>query len=154
VGLPGSGRAALAYGLERKLFDLGYVAAVLDPRDARYTDLPERAWPAVWPILARRMADAGLLVIISGDLSAGADRARFAESIGAGRFVEVHVATPDALAAKRSRDPFAALLQGGAFDAPDAPIATVSVEGDALDDSIQAIVDPLKAGGLLKGTEG
>src|SRR5690606_7551566 len=32
VGLPGSGRWALAYALERKLFDLGRTATVVDPR--------------------------------------------------------------------------------------------------------------------------
>ena len=79
VGVAGSGRGALAFSLERRLFDLGCSATVLDPRDRRHSDIPERAWPAV-AHRERRLADAGALVIVSAtcwaSVSASASRVR------------------------------------------------------------------------------
>ena len=149
VGALGSGRSALAFSLERRLFDRGCVATVLDPRDARYSDIPERAWPAVWPILARRLADAGVITIVSGDMPGLGERSRFAESVGDGRYVEVHVATPENLSAERSRDPFAALLQGAAFEAPEDPAVTVSIDGDTVEEAVGAVEAHLVATELV-----
>ena len=149
VGALGSGRSALAFSLERRLFDRGCVATVLDPRDARYSDIPERAWPAVWPILARRLADAGVITLVSGDMPGIGERTRVADALGEGRFVEVHIATPESLSADRSRDPFASLLQGAAFEAPEDPAVTVSIDGDTVDDAVLAVEAHLVAAGLV-----
>lgn len=150
VGVPGSGRGALAFGLERRLFDLGALATVLDPRDKRYSDIPERAWPAVWPILARRITDAGALCILSGDMPGIAERHRFSESFQ-GTQVEVHVATPDELSAERSRDPFSTLQH---FEAPEAPDLTVSVESENLEAAVDAVVQHLLTAGLVQEQQG
>ena len=154
VGVAGSGRGPLAFSLERRLFDLGCSATVLDPRDRRYSDIPERAWPAVWPIVARRLADAGALVIVSGDMPGIGERLRFSESVGGDHFVEVHVATPAKLSAERARDPFAPLLEEALFEAPESPDVTVSIEGESLDAAVSSVVAHLQGRGILAENEG
>jgi len=54
-------RAELVWALERRLFDTGSLAVVLEPTDARY---PGHALGANLPEVAQRMADAGLLVVV------------------------------------------------------------------------------------------
>lgn len=91
-GLCCSGKTPLAYALERRLFDLGYVAHVLlgDMEDGREDALS-------YAQLARTAAlcgDAGLISIAVSTSPVERIRCEAKDSIGAERFVYVHVATP------------------------------------------------------------
>jgi bifunctional enzyme CysN/CysC len=91
AGPGGAGKSALAYALERRLFDLGHLAAVVDPDDdATAEALTDGAAPASSVELARRILDAGLLAILAGGSRLDAARAALGERF-AGRVIEVDV---------------------------------------------------------------
>src|SRR5213078_2895917 len=66
TGLPGAGKSAIAFALERRLFDHGRCAMVVDPDDGQSPDQPpDGSSPRQTPELARRATDAGLIVIFA-----------------------------------------------------------------------------------------
>ena len=103
TGLPASGKTAIAYALERRLFDLKRLAMVVDPDDGLSQDI-EANGSSPWqtPELARRSTDAGLIVIFSYASPLLADREAIRAAVGAERFVEVYVNT--SLTVRKQRD--------------------------------------------------
>jgi bifunctional enzyme CysN/CysC len=103
TGLPASGKSAVAFALERRLFDLKRLAMVVDPDDGLSKGRqPLGSSPWQTPELARRTTDAGLIVIFAYASPFRADREAIRDAVGAERFVEVHVNT--SLEKRRSRD--------------------------------------------------
>ncbi len=79
-------RSHLTFAIERRLFDLGNTAVAIDAQDIRYNgdlDLHEAGRAA------QRLADAGLLVVVSAPAPEGWAAAR--QAIGTDRFVLVHL---------------------------------------------------------------
>ena len=94
TGLPASGKTAIAYALERRLFDQKRLAVVIDPDAGLSRGVqPDGSSPAQTPELARRTTDAGLLAIFAYASPLRADREAIRDVVGPDRFVEVHVAT-------------------------------------------------------------
>ncbi|MET0385390.1 MAG: sulfate adenylyltransferase subunit CysN [Polyangiales bacterium] len=133
TGLPGSGRWALAYALERKLFDLGRTAHVVTPHgdtlDAMIT-------------AAHACTDAGLITICAYHSYKRSERAKVRDAIGVERFVEVFVDTPLALCKERRPD---ADLSG--FEPPEAPVLAVNLEDQRIHTAIEQIVELLATHG-------
>ena len=102
TGLPRSGKLVTAYRLERRLFDLGYKACVLDGptvRERINTDLTFSADDRGINVrrvaeMARFVADAGLIVICVMVSPFEADREHARAIVGAERFVEVWFDAP------------------------------------------------------------
>ena len=102
TGLPKSGKSTIAYALEQELFELGYLARVLDGANLRLTisrdlgfsgnDRSENVRRAA--AVARLFNDAGLISIAAFVSPYAADRRQARETIGAERFLEVHLAAP------------------------------------------------------------
>jgi bifunctional enzyme CysN/CysC len=111
TGLVGSGRSTLAYALERKLFDLGRFATVLDGRNARLgleLDLDFAEHDRLGNLrrageVARLLNDAGLLAIVAILAPATADRAMIRDIVGKERWLEVSLAAPVEACRKRDR---------------------------------------------------
>lgn len=111
TGLSASGKTSLAHALERALHQRGCHTYVLDGDNLRHTlnaDLgfsPEARAENIRRMahVARLMADAGLVVIVSAISPYAADRAQARALFAAGAFVEVFVDTP--LAVCEARDP-------------------------------------------------
>jgi bifunctional enzyme CysN/CysC len=151
TGLPGAGKSAIAYALERRLFDQRRVALVIDPDDGlSHETRADGASPIQTPEIARRCTDAGLITIFAYASPLSADRAAVRDQVGAERFVEVHVAT--SVEACKRRD------QRGAYDpkrgvpryeAPEAPEVTVSLDELDPEDAANLIVRALEKRGLL-----
>ena len=95
TGTPGSGRWALAYALERRLFDMGRTATVVEPVGEQLDGVISACKAAT---------DAGLFVICAHRAYRKADRERIRERIGAERFIEVYVNTDRELAQERRPD--------------------------------------------------
>src|SRR5688500_9966379 len=92
TGLPASGKTAIAYALERRLFDIKRLAMVVDPDDGLSQDIePNGSSPWQTPELARRSTDAGLIAIFSYASPWLADREAIRAAVGPDRFVEVYV---------------------------------------------------------------
>jgi bifunctional enzyme CysN/CysC len=129
TGLPGSGRWALAYALERKLFDLGRTAHVVTP----FSDTLDSITSA-----AHACTSAGLITICAFPSYKRQERAKLKAGIGSERFVEVFVDTPLALCKERRPD---ANFEG--FEPPDAADLVVHLDEQRIHTAIEAIVDVL-----------
>ena len=111
TGLSASGKTSLAHALERALHQRGCHTYVLDGDNLRQglnADLGFSAEARAENIrrmahVARLMADAGLVVIVSAISPFAADRAQARALFAPGAFVEVFVDTP--LAVCEARDP-------------------------------------------------
>jgi len=151
TGLPAAGKSAIAYALERRLFDQRRVALVIDPDDGlSHETRADGASPIQTPEIARRCTDAGLITIFAYASPLSADRAAVRAEVGPERFVEVHVAT--SLEVCKRRD------QRGAYDpkrgvpryeAPEQPEVTVSLDELDPEDAANLIVRALEKRGLL-----
>ena len=133
TGQPGSGRWALAYALERKLFDLGRTAHVVTP----FADTLDSVTSA-----AHACTAAGLVTICAFPSPKRADRTRVRTALGPERFIEVYVDTPLALCKERRPD---ADLSG--FEPPETPDIVVHLEEQRIFQAIESIVDVLEKHG-------
>jgi bifunctional enzyme CysN/CysC len=151
TGLPSSGKTAIAYALERRLFDAKRLAIVIDPDDGLSRGLrPEGSSPAQTPELARRCTDAGLLAIFAYASPLRADREAIRDTVGPERFVEIHVATSLELrVARDKRGVYGPGHQRPSEEAPKAPDLVVTLDGGDPEESAQRIIAVLVKRGLL-----
>ena len=151
TGLPASGKTAIAYALERRLFDLKRFAVVVDPDDGLSTRLqPMGSSPRFTPELARRTTDAGLIVIFAYASPLPADRAAIRDTVGPDRFVEVHVATSlEKRRARDSRGVYGAGQVEPVEEAPPSPDAVVSLDKTDPEEVAYELVGVLVKRGLL-----
>ncbi len=120
TGLPASGKSTLAYALERRLFESGTIATVLDGENLRLGISDDLGFAALdrsenvrrAAHVARVLNDAGLVAIVALVSPYEADRAEARAIIGADRFVEVHVAAPLAVCEARDPDLYARARSG------------------------------------------
>ena len=166
TGLVKSGKTTIAHAVERKLFDAGCLAMVLDGQSFRLgmsRDLGFSAGERSENIrraaeTARLMNEAGLICVTAFIAPEAAVRDRARRTIGAERFLEVFLTAPlDVLRARDEAGIYAAADQGGAhlpgvsaaFEPPTAPdlvLATDALDIDACADRILAL---LRAKGFL-----
>ena len=155
TGVPGSGKTTLAYALERRLFDRGDHAMVVDGENLRLglnkdlgfgvLDRSENSRRAAE--VAKILNDAGAIAICSLISPFVVDRAGAREILGKHRFIEVHLdgkadvflkrARLGSLAAEGRIKNFTGL--SGLYQPP--PAAELTLETDALD--VDACVDRL-----------
>jgi bifunctional enzyme CysN/CysC len=111
TGLSGSGKSLLARAVERRLFDMGRLGAVVDgstmrtglSRDLGFTRADRSENLRRGMELARAFNEAGLVVLASFTAPEAASRERARELVGADRFATVYLSTP--LEVCRDRDP-------------------------------------------------
>lgn len=166
TGLTGSGKSAVAYALERRLFDEGKHAVVLDGRNARLglsADLDfskddrrenlRRAAEA-----ARLFNDSGQIAICAFLSPSADDRAMARQIVGEDRFVEVYLDAPEEVCRRRAgSDEFADAKQEMAafsdmaapYESPADPALTLETDEITVDAAVQKIVTLLTARGLL-----
>ena len=133
TGLPGSGRWTLAYALERRLFDLGRTATVVNPQGEDLRSMISAAKAAT---------DAGLITICAFPSPKSDDRAQLKERIGEDRVVQVYVNTDEALC--RERRPKADFSN---FEAPEDPDVTVALNQLRIDEAVDILLDVLEKRG-------
>ncbi len=130
TGTPGSGRWALAYALERRLFDMGRTATVVEPLGESLDGVISAC---------KAGTDAGLFVICASRAYKMADRERIRERIGGERFMEVHVNTDTALAQERRPD-----QDFSEFEPPTSPALETPLDQLRLTDAVKRIVKYLE----------
>jgi len=133
TGLPGSGRWALAYALERKLFDLGRTAHVVTPFAETLDSITSAA---------HACTAAGLITICAFPSYKRAEREKLRSSLGADRFIEIFVDTPLALCKERRPD-----AEFGGFEPPTDPALVVKLEEQRIFQAIESVVDVLEKHG-------
>jgi bifunctional enzyme CysN/CysC len=130
AGLPGSGRWALAYSLERRLFDLGRAATVIDPTGEDLRSMISGA---------RACTDAGLVTICAFPSYKKADRDAVREHVGEDRVFVVYVNTDIEVCRERRPD---AVLDG--FEPPRRAALTVSLEDMRTAEAAEFIIHELE----------
>jgi bifunctional enzyme CysN/CysC len=151
TGLPASGKTAIAFALERRLFDQKRLAYVVDPDDGLSSGVrPDGSSPAQTPELARRCTDAGLIPIFAYASPLVADRLAIRDAVGSERFVEIHVKT--SLEVRKRRDQrgvYGPGHQPPSEEAPKTPDLVVSLDNSDPEEAAQAIIGVLVKRGLL-----
>jgi len=136
TGLPGSGRWSLAYALERRLFDLGRTAHVIDPTGQNLASVAAAA---------RAVSAAGLIAICAFESKLRSERDQVRARVGAQRFFEVFVDTDAAVAQERRPD---ADLSG--FEPPDAAALTVHLDLIRMHDVVDRVIALLEKAGQFE----
>ena len=129
--MPGSGRWSLAYALERRLFDQGRTAHVLEPVGESLSTMIAAA---------RACTEAGLVAICAFEGKTLAERAAARERIGKERFFEVFVDTkPEVCLERRPK----ADLSG--FEPPKDAALRVSLDRMLVEPAVDQVLHMLTA---------
>ncbi len=167
TGLAKVGKTMIAQAVERKLFDAGHLATVLDgqsfrlgmSRDLGFSPRERSENIRRAAETARLMNDAGLICLTAFVAPEEAVRERARQTIGEGRFVEVFLTAPLEVLRRRDDDGLYAAAERGeaslpgvtaAFDQPPEP--DLVLETDVLDVETCAgrIVELLRQRGFIR----
>jgi bifunctional enzyme CysN/CysC len=160
TGLVGAGKTHIAYALEKRLFDLGATATVLDGENVRLglskglnfsaTDRAEHLRRVAE--IARLINDSGLIVICAFTSPSASIRKQLAKIVGADRFLETYVSAPlewcrkhDKLyerAAKGEVKNVAGL--DTPYDAPSAPALVLPADKISINEAVDRILALLR----------
>ena len=133
TGLAGSGRWTLAYALERKLFDEGRTATVVNPVGEDLRSMISAA---------KAVTDAGLINICAFPSPSRTDREKLKERIGEDRVIQVFVNTDEALCRERRPD-----VDPSNFEPPENPDITVALDEMRIDKAVELILEALRQRG-------
>ncbi|MBN2196652.1 MAG: sulfate adenylyltransferase subunit CysN [Polyangiaceae bacterium] len=146
TGLPGSGKTEVAYALERRLFDMGRIAYVIDPDDGLSTRArADGGSPRFTPEVARRLVDMGVIGIFAFASPRRFDRVAVRSSVGDERFVQVYVSTP--LEECKRRDRRGAYGAGHVDPLYDVPVrvdVAISLDTETPDQAAKKIVEAME----------
>ena len=166
TGLTGAGKSTLAYAVERRLFDLGCAATVIDGENMRLglsKDLgfgaDDRAENVRRAAEAARLLNQGGLIALCALLSPeAATRRQGAETIGADRYVEVYLSAPLGVCRQRKPDTYAKADSGeikhfsgvtAAYEPPSEPDLALPTHELDVDVCVDRIVDLLRERGIV-----
>ena len=166
TGLAKVGKTAIAHAVERKLFDLGRLATVLDgqtfrlgiSRDLGFSPRERSENIRRAAETARLMNDAGLICLTSFVAPEEEVRERARATIGATRFLEVFLAAPLDVLRQRDEDGlYAAAERGEAnlpgvsakFDEPAAPDLALATDALDVETCAERIVGLLRERGYI-----
>jgi bifunctional enzyme CysN/CysC len=167
TGLSGAGKSTIANRTEQLLHSLGVHTALLDGDNVRHGLNHDLGFTEVDRIenvrrvaeVAKLMADAGLVVLVSFISPFRAERHLARELAGEGRFCEVFVDTPLDVAEARdpkglyqkARDGELANFTGvdSPYEPPDVPELRVETTSSTPDEAATAVVERLRAMGIV-----
>lgn len=167
TGLSGAGKSTIANLLEKKLLSLGYHTTLLDGDNVRHglnKDLGFSDADRVENIrrvaeVAKLMTEAGLITLVSFISPFRAERQMARELLETGEFVEIHVATPLAIAEARDVKGLYKKARAGEipnftgidspYEAPEAPEIVVAEKGEAPEAEAERIFQWLFDNGYL-----
>jgi bifunctional enzyme CysN/CysC len=157
-GLPGAGKSELAYTVERLLHDQGRFALVIDPQDSLSLENPElkqhpEELAASVLELARRAAEAGLIVLLPFAAPRAESRQRWQTAVGSERWIEVCLDTPIEVCKQRAGGDFYAKHAVPSWDPPRSGAgasAPARVDGSSVEAAGRFVVDLLERSGRLK----
>ncbi|MGD9873737.1 MAG: sulfate adenylyltransferase subunit CysN [Kiritimatiellia bacterium] len=167
TGLVGAGKTDVAYALERKLFDLGGTAVVLDGENVRMglsAELdfsPEGRAEHLRRVseMARMLNDAGLLVICAFVSPTAFIREQAAEIIGKDRYQEIHLDAPVEWCETRDASGLYKKARAGEVDnlagvnapyeKPQHPALHIEAARATAEQSADRILDHLRASGIF-----
>ncbi|MBU0677404.1 MAG: sulfate adenylyltransferase subunit CysN [Verrucomicrobia bacterium] len=167
TGLPKSGKSTIAYALEKRLFESGCLAHVLDGENMRLEvsrDLGFSANDRAENIrrsagVARICNEAGLITIAAFVSPYAADRAKARKTVGSKRFVEVFVNTPLEICEARDQDKLYEKAREGEiplfsgvsapYEEPENPDLTLDAGHLSVEECVDAILAELHSRKLI-----
>ena len=167
TGLSGSGKSTLANALEGELYQAGHHSYLLDGDNIRmglnkglgFSDADRVENIRRVGEVARLMADAGLLVLVSFISPFRAERDAARALVGAGEFVEVFVDTPLDVAEGRDRKGLYRKARAGSlphftgidspYEPPPSPEVRIDTVTSSVAESVEQIVTQLRAQGIV-----
>jgi len=162
TGLTGTGKTTIAYALERRLFDSGRSAAVLDGERMRHgisKGLGFAAWERSENLrrsveVAKVLNEAGLISICAFVAPDEAIRQKARDTVGRERFFEVHVTAPLEVCRKRDDQGMYAKADSGEiadfpgisapYEAPKSPDLRLETDKLSVDQCVDQIVSLLE----------
>jgi bifunctional enzyme CysN/CysC len=167
TGLTGAGKTTIAYALERRLFDMGRTATVLDGQNMRRgisRDLGFAADDRSENLrrsaeVAKLINDAGLICIGAFVAPNEEVRQKAAEVVGRDRFLVVHLSAPVEVCRQRDTDGHYPLADSGElpnfpgvsspYEQPVSPDLTLPTHELSVADCVDAILKLLEERGLV-----
>jgi bifunctional enzyme CysN/CysC len=167
TGLSGSGKSTIAYALERRLFDAGCAACVLDGEQMRRTinrDLGYSAGERSENLrrsidVARVINEAGLICVCAFLAPSRAIREKARGVVGEDRFLEIHVSSSLETCRARDRDGMYARADSGEipdfpgvsapYDTPLQPDLVLTTDVSSVDECVDRIMALLTSRGML-----
>lgn len=168
TGLTGAGKTTLAYALERRLFESGRAACVLDgeqmrrgiSRDLGFTASERSENLRRSAEVAHLMNDAGLICICAFLAPDAKVRQRVRDSLGAGNFLEVHLSAPIEVCRQRDTAGFYAKADLGEvgevpgvsapYDVPKSPELVLPTHELSVDQCVEKLVQLLVANKVIQ----
>ncbi|MFP4435573.1 MAG: sulfate adenylyltransferase subunit CysN [Planctomycetota bacterium] len=168
TGLTGSGKTTIGYALEKRLYDAGCAAAVLDGENFRMgmskdlgfgaDDRAENMRRAAEA--ARLLNDAGLIAVCSFLSPYEEDRQRAREVVGPDRFIEVYLSAPVEVCKERAAENIYGRAESGEikrfsgitapYHEPKHPELTLPTHELDVDECVGRIVALLQARGIIR----
>jgi len=163
TGLTGSGKTSLAYALERRLFDMGRAATVLDGQNLRRGISKDLGFSADdrsenlrrSSEVAQLMNNAGLICIAALVAPSEEIRQRAAETVGPDRFLVIHLDAPLEVCRERDESGIYDRVDRGeihnfpgvsaTYEAPENPALRLETDKINLSDCVQQILDLLES---------
>ncbi len=148
TGPAASGKTAVAYALERMLFDAGATATVVDANDGVSADLGRAGteMPAEAAELARRLADCGVIAIFAFQSPGAKDRARVRDlAVATDAFIEVSIGADAANATAPAGGSGKPSETGGEGEAPGEPATELSLDGKDPESAAASVLTELRA---------
>jgi bifunctional enzyme CysN/CysC len=166
TGLVGAGKSTIAYALERRLFDLGKTALVLDGRSAALGAAEDVDFSPELSDALKRAAeiaalanDAGQIVIVPLVARRVEDRAMMKEIVGRDRFLEVHLSAPIEICRARDRAGLYKQADAGLlrrfpgvsrrYDAPQAPDLELPTHVAGVEACVDRLLELLRSRGII-----
>ncbi|HEY2411235.1 MAG TPA: sulfate adenylyltransferase subunit CysN [Pirellulaceae bacterium] len=168
TGLTGSGKTTLAYAVERKLFDQGRAVVVLDGQNMRrgiskdlgFTALERSENLRRSAEVAKLFNDSGLIVLAAFVAPEEAVRQKAAATIGADRFLLIHLSAPIDVCRQRDTDGHYKLADSGEmplfpgvtspYEPPLNPDLVLETDKLSVDVCVQRIIELLKKRGAVE----
>lgn len=167
TGLVGSRKTAIAYALEKRLFDLGAIAVVLDGENIRLGISKDLDFSAAGRAehlrraaeIARLLNDAGMIVICAFTSPSADVRRQVAHIVGPERFYEIYAKAPLAWCeehdttglyakARRGELPHFAGINAP-YEPPDNPALVLNVPALTVDEAVEQLLELLRQRGIF-----
>ncbi|MDH3413033.1 MAG: adenylyl-sulfate kinase, partial [Gammaproteobacteria bacterium] len=167
TGLSGAGKTTIAYALERRLFDMGHAANVLDgqnlrlgiSRDLGFTRTERSEALRRAAEMARVINEAGLLCMCAFVSPSEDIRLRMRGVIGDRRMLLVHLSAPLEVCRERDEDGLYALADSGEitdfpgitapYEAPASADLVLPTHEISVEESVDRLIAFLKSRGVL-----
>jgi bifunctional enzyme CysN/CysC len=167
TGISGAGKSTIANALERRLHALGCHTVTLDGdnvrhglnRDLGFTDADRVENIRRVAEVARLMADAGLIALVSFISPFRAERDSARALVGENEFIEVFVDTPLDVAEQRDRKGLYRKARAGVlphftgidspYEPPQSPEVHLETAVSGVEESVAKIVEQLRARGIV-----